>query len=75
MTLSLIAMFILFVATWMALFLAKQISVPIAALIDAAQQVSKGNLQYRVRVRAMDELASLVRGFNQMTRGTGSQQP
>jgi two-component system nitrogen regulation sensor histidine kinase NtrY len=68
LTLSLIAMFILFVATWMALFLAKQISVPIAALIDAAQKVSKGDLHYRVRVRAMDELASLVRGFNQMTQ-------
>ncbi len=67
MMLSLIAFFILFVATWIALFLAKQISVPIVALIDAAQQVSKGNLQYRVRVRAIDELASLVRGFNQMT--------
>lgn len=66
--LSLIALFILFVATWIALFLAKQISVPIAALIDAAQQVSKGNLQYRVRVRAIDELATLVRGFNQMTQ-------
>lgn len=66
--LSLIAIFILFVATWIALFLARQISVPIAALIDAAHQVSKGNLHYRVRVRAIDELASLVRGFNQMTQ-------
>jgi PAS domain S-box-containing protein len=68
MMLFLIALFILFVATWIALFLARQISVPIAALIDAAHQVSKGNLQYRVRVRAIDELASLVRGFNQMTQ-------
>jgi PAS domain S-box-containing protein len=67
LVMSLIALFILFVATWIALFLARQISGPIAALIDAAQQVSKGNLQYRVRVRAIDELASLVRGFNQMT--------
>jgi PAS domain S-box-containing protein len=66
--LFLIALFILFVATWIALFLAKQISLPIVALIDAAQQVSKGNLHYRVRVRAIDELASLVRGFNQMTQ-------
>jgi PAS domain S-box-containing protein len=68
MMLFLIALFILFVATWIALFLARQISAPIAALIDAAHQVSKGNLQYRVRVRAIDELASLVRGFNQMTQ-------
>jgi PAS domain S-box-containing protein len=66
--LSLIALFILFVATWIALFLSRQISSPIVALIDAAHQVSKGNLQHRVRVRAIDELASLVRGFNQMTQ-------
>ena len=46
---------------------AKQISVPIAALVHAAEQVSKGNLQHRVEVRAIDELAGLVRGFNQMT--------
>ncbi|MDQ6706103.1 MAG: ATP-binding protein [Acidobacteriota bacterium] len=65
--LALISLFVLFVATWIALFLAKQISVPIAALVHAAEQVSKGNLQYRVEVGAIDELAGLVRGFNQMT--------
>ncbi len=40
----LITLFILFVATWIALFLAKQISVPIAALLEAAEEVGKGNL-------------------------------
>ena len=29
---------------------------------------SKGNLRHRVEVRAIDELASLVRGFNEMTK-------
>ena len=34
--LVLIALFILFVATWIALMLARQISVPISALLEAA---------------------------------------
>jgi PAS domain S-box-containing protein len=66
--LALITLFVLFVATWIALFLAKQISVPISALLAAAGEVRKGNLKYRVEVGAMDELASLVRAFNEMTR-------
>ncbi|HTQ53063.1 MAG TPA: ATP-binding protein [Bryobacteraceae bacterium] len=64
---AMITLFVLFVATWIALFLSKQISTPISALLRAAGEVSKGNLKHRVQVRAIDELASLVRGFNEMT--------
>jgi len=64
--LLLIALFILFVATWIALLLSRQISGPIAALLDAAAQVRRGNLAYRVREGAIDELATLVRSFNEM---------
>ncbi len=48
---ALITVFVLFVAVWIALFVAKQISVPIAALLNAASEVRKGNLQHRVEVR------------------------
>jgi PAS domain S-box-containing protein len=65
---SLITLFVIFVATWTALFLAKQISVPITALLEAAREVRKGNLTHRVQVQAADELGLLVRGFNQMTQ-------
>ena len=68
MLISLLTLFMLFVTTWVALLLAKQISIPITALLDAASEVRKGNLKHRVTVRAMDELALLVRGFNQMTQ-------
>jgi len=68
MVMILITLFVLFFTTWVALFLAKQISIPIAALLDAASQVRRGNLKHRVEVRAVDELASLVRGFNEMTQ-------
>ncbi|HUI54559.1 MAG TPA: ATP-binding protein [Bryobacteraceae bacterium] len=67
MLMVVITLFVLFVATWIALFLAKQISVPITALLEAAGQVRAGNLKHRLQVKAVDELGSLVRGFNQMT--------
>jgi PAS domain S-box-containing protein len=41
--------------------------VPISALLSASQEVRKGNLSYRIRVNAIDEMASLVRAFNEMT--------
>jgi PAS domain S-box-containing protein len=65
--LTLIALFILFVASWLAYVLARQISGPISALLRAAEEVSKGNLAWRVKVTAVDELAQLVGGFNRMT--------
>jgi two-component system, NtrC family, nitrogen regulation sensor histidine kinase NtrY len=64
--LLLIALFILFAATWIALVLSRQISVPISALLEAAGQVRKGNLSHRVSTHAIDELATLVRAFNEM---------
>jgi two-component system nitrogen regulation sensor histidine kinase NtrY len=68
MLMAVITLFVLFVATWIALFLSKQISIPIIALLEAASEVRKGNLNYRVSVRAADEMGSLVRAFNQMTQ-------
>ncbi len=64
--LLLIALFILFVATWIALLLSRGISGPISALLVAAGEVRKGNLGYRVQTKATDELATLVRAFNEM---------
>jgi PAS domain S-box-containing protein len=66
MFMAAIALFILFVATWIALLLSRQIISPISALLVAAGEVRKGNLTYRVRAKAIDELATLVRAFNEM---------
>jgi len=63
----LLTLFVLFFATWSAQVLSRQISIPIAALLGAAQEVRRGDLSYRVRVKAIDELATLVRAFNAMT--------
>ncbi|MDX2149992.1 MAG: ATP-binding protein [Bryobacteraceae bacterium] len=70
--LLLITLFVLFVATWLAIFLARQISVPITALLDAAREVRRGNLSHRVEVEAVDEMATLVRAFNEMTEELGA---
>ncbi len=65
---ALIALFILFVSTWIALLLSRQISAPILGLLEGASQVRQGNLDHRVTTPASDEMASLVRAFNHMTQ-------
>jgi len=69
---ALITLFVLFVATWIAFLLARQFSIPISALLAAAAEVRKGNLAYRVKTPAIDELATLVRGFNEMVQALES---
>ena len=75
MLMILITLFVLFFATWLALFLAKQISVPITALLDAAREVRKGNLRHRVEVRAVDELAAAGARLQPDDAGAGGEQP
>lgn len=54
-------------ATWVALFLAKQVTVPIQALAEGTREISAGNFDYQVPEQAQDELGLLVRSFNSMT--------
>ncbi len=65
--LTLITLFVLFFAIWIARYMASQISTPITALLKAAEQIRKGNLSYRLSVSAIDEMATLVKAFNEMT--------
>ena len=69
LVLALITLFILFFATWIARVVSRQISRPIATLVNAASRVRKGNLSHRVLTPAIDELATLVRAFNEMLEG------
>jgi PAS domain S-box-containing protein len=52
---------------WVALFLAKQVTVPIQALAEGTREVSSGNFDYQVPEQSQDELGILVRSFNTMT--------
>jgi two-component system, NtrC family, nitrogen regulation sensor histidine kinase NtrY len=64
--LLLLTMMVLFVTTWLALFLAKLVTRPLAALAEATQEISRGRFDYRVDVSAADEMGDLVRSFNRM---------
>ena len=66
--LFLLTLLILFAATWFALFMSKQVTVPIQALAEATHEVSRGNLGFQITARADDELGTLIRSFNDMTR-------
>jgi len=67
LVLSLFTLLLLFAVTWFALFLSKQVTVPIQALAEATREVSAGNFGYQIQEQAQDELGILVRSFNQMT--------
>ncbi|HXM94326.1 MAG TPA: ATP-binding protein [Candidatus Dormibacteraeota bacterium] len=58
---------LLFAVMWVALFLSKQVTVPIQALAEGTREISAGNLGYQVPEQAQDELGVLVRSFNSMT--------
>ncbi len=64
--LLLLTMMVLFVTTWLALFLSKLVTRPLAALAEATQEISRGRLEHRIDVSAADEIGDLVRSFNRM---------
>jgi len=66
MLLSAVTLLLIFAASWLALWVARGITVPIQALAEATERVAHGDLDYRVKVVAEDELAVLVNSFNQM---------
>ncbi len=67
LTLSFFTLALLVALTWVALFLSKQVTVPIQALAEGTREVSRGNFKYRVDVETKDELGMLVQSFNNMT--------
>ena len=71
LALLLITLLLLFTTTWVALFLAKQVTVPIQALAEGTREISRGNFDYQIDVQAQDELGTLVRSFNRMTEQLG----
>lgn len=71
LALSLITLVVIFTTTWVALFLSKQVTIPIQALAEGTREVSRGNFNYQIAVQAQDELGTLVRSFNRMTEQLG----
>jgi two-component system nitrogen regulation sensor histidine kinase NtrY len=71
LVLGLITLILLFITTWVALFLSKQVTVPIQALAEATREISRGNFDHQIEVQAQDELGTLVRSFNRMSEQLG----
>ncbi len=67
------ALIVLVLAVLFALFIGKKLSVPILALTKGAEKWSEGKLEYRVKVRAKDELGLLSKVFNKMAGSIESQ--
>ncbi|MFZ3157566.1 MAG: HAMP domain-containing protein, partial [Smithella sp.] len=66
-TLSIVTLVIIFLATWFGLTLAKGITDPIQDLVLATNRITQGDLDSRINIEADDEIGLLVKSFNQMT--------
>ncbi|MGA2780884.1 MAG: ATP-binding protein [Smithella sp.] len=66
-TLSIVTLVIIFLATWFGLTLAKGITDPIQDLVQATNRITQGDLDSRIAIEADDEIGLLVKSFNQMT--------
>jgi two-component system nitrogen regulation sensor histidine kinase NtrY len=62
-----VTLVILLTSSWVGLYLARRVTVPIEALAEGTRRVADGDLQHRVDVAADDELGVLVESFNRMT--------
>lgn len=63
------AVILILAAIWLGLWFAERLSLPVGRLTSAAQRVGEGDLETQVREsNSDDEIASLGRYFNQMTR-------
>ena len=67
-TLSIVALLVLFCAIWFGFYLAKTISIPIKELAEGTRRIAEGDLSYRIGLVTDDEIGSLVDSFNKMTR-------
>lgn len=65
--LILITLLIVFAASWMGIYLARQITVPVQLLAEGTEEVARGNLDVSLDYRSSDEFGTLVASFNRMT--------
>ena len=56
----------LFASSWLALYLAKQVTRPAETLADAMEQISAGHYSHRVTMGATEELGEVIHSFNAM---------
>ncbi len=64
---AVITVMILFGATWFGFYVARGITVPIQRLAEGTEAIAHGNLDVKIKVKATDEIGTLVESFNRMT--------
>ncbi len=67
-SLSIVALLVLFCAVWFGFYMARSISLPIKELAEGTHRVADGDLDYTIDPVSDDEFGSLVESFNQMTQ-------
>ncbi|RUA02252.1 MAG: PAS domain-containing sensor histidine kinase, partial [Deltaproteobacteria bacterium] len=67
-TLSIVALLVVFCAVWFGFYLARSISIPIQNLAEGTRRVAEGDLGFSIANIGDDEIGSLVDSFNHMTR-------
>ena len=68
-TLSIVALLVIFCAVWFGFYLAKTITIPIMELAAGTRRVAEGDLTVSIDSNAADdEIGSLVDAFNKMTK-------
>ncbi len=67
-TLSIVALLVVFCAVWFGFHLAKTITIPIMELAEGTRRVAEGDLSFSLELVADDEIGSLVESFNKMTK-------
>ncbi len=67
MALLMVTLLIVFSAIWFGIRMARDITVPIKELAEATHRIAEGDLNFRIEMKAGDEIGKLVQSFNQMT--------
>ncbi len=66
--LVMVTLVVMFVAIWLGLYFARELTVPIERLARGSRAVGSGNLDVQIPVSGEDEVATLIQSFNKMTR-------
>jgi two-component system nitrogen regulation sensor histidine kinase NtrY len=66
-TLTIVALLVVFCAIWFGFYLAKSISIPIMELAEGTRRIAEGDLSFFINRKANDEIGILVDSFNKMT--------
>ncbi|MCD4674443.1 MAG: HAMP domain-containing protein, partial [Desulfobacula sp.] len=66
--LSIVALLVVFCAVWFGFQLAKSITIPIMKFAEGTQRVTDGDLNYQIDFETDDEIGTLIKSFNSMTK-------